>query len=204
MTTPSPPDDSGQTRALRPGDRLVATSVRTPDGAGSLTLGELMNKLGTIDESGIRRGFEWPILLQLYELGGAGPPVFETAAFQPDTLTRREVRDLIATRVLPIQKRPGTAFDDMITLGRAPNCDLVIPVPAVSKFHLWFQYDELSWFIVDAGSTNGTAVDGETLEARRRHRLEEPAVISVSGEFHYRFVPPAALYHLLSAADRLR
>lgn len=41
-------------------------------------------------------------------------------------------------RVAPVVKREGNPFPDRLSLGRAPNCDVVVRYPFVSKLHAHF------------------------------------------------------------------
>jgi len=52
----------------------------------------------------------------------------------------------------------------LANVGRADYNDLVIPDDSVSTVHAKFQRREGIWVVVDAGSTNGTYVDGELIE----------------------------------------
>ncbi len=58
---------------------------------------------------------------------------------------------------------------DRLTIGRTPECDLVLSDPTVSRHHaeLWRRSD--GWLLVDLGSTNGTRLNG--------WRLTEPVTI---------------------------
>lgn len=63
--------------------------------------------------------------------------------------------------VLPLIKAPNNPFPDRISLGRAPNCDLVIRAPSVSKLHGHFrEVNTDSAVFTDARSANGTRIDG--------------------------------------------
>jgi hypothetical protein len=96
-----------------------------------------------------------------------------------------------------IAKRKGAnPFEGMITLGRARNCDIVIPLRKISKFHCFFSRGiviplrKISKFhcffsrgdgesgvytLADGGSRNGTVLNGERLAKNR------PAAV-VSGD----------------------
>ncbi len=68
--------------------------------------------------------------------------------------------------VAPVE-RAGRAWDlpgDEITLGRSPGCTVVIDDPRVSKVHARLVRRDGRWWIEDLGSTNGTRLDGRTLD----------------------------------------
>src|SRR5688500_13980839 len=70
--------------------------------------------------------------------------------------------------VLPLRKREGSnAFTLMVTIGRAPNNDLVLADRRVSKFHAYFRHVGNTWTISDANSTNGTRVDDVPVPSER-------------------------------------
>ncbi|HVU02594.1 MAG TPA: FHA domain-containing protein [Polyangiaceae bacterium] len=89
--------------------------------------------------------------------GGAPPSVDWTAL----------VRKLGDGRfhALSIRKRHGvdSAFEDRISLGRAMNKDIVLRHSSISKFHAYFQFDGDRCLLADAGSKNGTTVNGAKL-----------------------------------------
>jgi pSer/pThr/pTyr-binding forkhead associated (FHA) protein len=77
--------------------------------------------------------------------------------------------------VLELRKRsPGTAE---ITLGRAPDCDLVIEDPTVSRLHASFRQEPHTgmWQVVDAESHNGTFQAGVLIVPGRPVPLFERA-----------------------------
>ena len=47
-----------------------------------------------------------------------------------------------------------------VRVGRAPDCDVVVPSPRVSRYHAELSVDAQGARVRDLGSTNGTAVDG--------------------------------------------
>ena len=49
------------------------------------------------------------------------------------------------------------------TIGRAPTCDLVLEYGSVSRLHARVELNEAGHMVVDAGSTNGTSVNGRRL-----------------------------------------
>lgn len=51
-------------------------------------------------------------------------------------------------------------------LGREPTCDICLPDPSLSRHHLDVRVDETGVSVADAGSSNGTALNGQTLVPR--------------------------------------
>ncbi len=74
-----------------------------------------------------------------------------------------EARTLL---VLPIRKA-SELFAEMITVGRTSNHDLVVRDVTVSKFHAWLRIEDSVLWLVDAGSHNGTRVEGQQCAPRR-------------------------------------
>jgi hypothetical protein len=73
---------------------------------------------------------------------------------------------------VPLRKRHGAGkdFSERISVGRATNNDIVLRNERVSKFHAWFACDEDHLFYVaDAGSRNGTLLNGLALDAAPTH-----------------------------------
>ena len=73
--------------------------------------------------------------------------------------------------VYALTKKPGAPFADMITVGRTPNNDVVIRHITVSRFHSFFRNRGNDWTVSDAGSKNGTYLEGRRLEARKERPL---------------------------------
>jgi len=70
-----------------------------------------------------------------------------------------------------------------LVVGRAPNCDLVCPDPALSRKHARFFKNRDKWFLEDLGSANGTTVDGATIT---RIELAAGQVITFGGKVSFR------------------
>jgi pSer/pThr/pTyr-binding forkhead associated (FHA) protein len=97
--------------------------------------------------------------------------------------------------VLPLKKREGgNAFSLMITIGRAPNNDLVLADRRVSKFHAYFRRVGSGWTVSDANSTNGTRVDEVPVPAERSVALRSAARIILGGSVVLEFLEPDDLY----------
>lgn len=55
--------------------------------------------------------------------------------------------------------------DERLNIGRAPDCDLVIPDPSVSQHHAMLRAEGGKLTIQDAGSTNGTLLYDQTVRS---------------------------------------
>lgn len=68
--------------------------------------------------------------------------------------------------VIPLVKALGNPFPERISVGRAPNCDIVLRDPSVSKLHGHFRnIDADSAVFTDAKSANGTRLNGTVVAA---------------------------------------
>jgi hypothetical protein len=88
----------------------------------------------------------------------------------PSMLERRLARG--AHVAIPLRKRAGAGkdFSERISVGRAMNNDVVLRTEGVSKFHAWFVCDEEQcYYAVDAGSRNGTTLNGVALDEAPSH-----------------------------------
>lgn len=93
-----------------------------------------------------------------------------------------------------LRKRPGNPFPHMINLGRAPNCDVVLLLPTVSKLHAYVQPAGAGWALVDSRSRNGTFLDGVRLVPGEARELRSGARIRLGKvELDLRVVDPVEL-----------
>ncbi|MEQ8981008.1 MAG: sigma 54-interacting transcriptional regulator [Deltaproteobacteria bacterium] len=75
---------------------------------------------------------------------------------------------------------------DVVTVGKMPDCDLVLEDPSVSRRHFRITREsEDRWRLVDLGSTNGTFVAG----ARVTDAPIEAGAVVVAGKVEIAFVP---------------
>jgi hypothetical protein len=72
-----------------------------------------------------------------------------------------------------------------LTLGRDPDCDLVIKDLSISRKHLVVQISARGLHVIDLGSTNGTLVDGKPLD---EHGLVAPGQLLRVGEVTFKVV----------------
>jgi len=76
------------------------------------------------------------------------------------------------------------AFNNNLTIGRHPECDICIPERSVSRRHAQLNYTDSGWVIEDLGSRNGTVLNGALIDkaelpARAEVKLtdEGPAIV---------------------------
>jgi ABC-type multidrug transport system ATPase subunit/pSer/pThr/pTyr-binding forkhead associated (FHA) protein len=78
---------------------------------------------------------------------------------------------------------------DIVTLGRHPENDIVLPLDPVSRFHGRFERRGDVWAYLDLDSTNGTLVNGKLVKSTLLHdgdllRIGDPKGVSVALTFH--------------------
>jgi len=71
-------------------------------------------------------------------------------------------------------------------LGRSTNCDIIIPDPFISRRHAKIVFEDMSYFIEDLGSRNGTFVNDGMLPARSRTPLRDGDILRF-GSTTFRF-----------------
>jgi hypothetical protein len=99
--------------------------------------------------------------------------------------------------VYPLAKKPGASFPDMITIGRTANNDIVLRDVTVSRLHAFFRRRDDRWVMADAGSKNGTAVEGEPLMPRREREVGSGTGVRI-GDLELTFYTAAELFAVLS------
>jgi len=102
--------------------------------------------------------------------------------------------------IVPLQKRPvdSKPFADRISVGRAPNNDVVIRHDSVSKFHAWFEKnDSECFYVADANSTNQSLLNGE--ELGKTLTLVSDGDVIQFGDVSTMFVTPESLWDAASA-----
>ena len=85
-------------------------------------------------------------------------------------------------RVFALIKQVGNPWPERVSIGRARNNDVVLPDNSVSKLHAHYTQDkEGRMFIIDAGSRNGTVVNGRRLASNERApvKIEDTIIIGI-------------------------
>src|SRR5579872_7464401 len=163
-------------------------------------LRELADKAFARDQAQFLAAYPWPVLLIAFpgvpgggaeatakaHLGPTGvftaraPTGFSTHLDEEDAKTSalaQKGRERIRTGeafVCPLAKTGRNSFGNMVTLGRAPNNDIVIAADTVSKLHGYFmQSAEGRWRFCDAGSLNGVWLRGERMQPRSSSEIQD-------------------------------
>jgi pSer/pThr/pTyr-binding forkhead associated (FHA) protein len=94
-------------------------------------------------------------------------------------------------------RKVQTAFPSMITVGRTSNNDLVIPDPDVSRFHAYFHVMSDRVELGDAGSANGTFLDGRKLPPKGPIQIVIPGTRVRFAHYEFHFIDADGAWHLL-------
>ncbi len=137
------------------------------------------------------------IFLAVASTPGALTMGFRTEIARPAGPTKSRT----LTAVYPVAKAQGNPYPDRISLGRAPNCDIVLRVPSVSKLHAHLLVrpgDRRAdvFDLVDQGSHNGSRVNGIPVKP------QEPTPVTVGdllqfGEVSGELIDAGTLFGLL-------
>ena len=149
-------------------------------------MGLLVEYIAELKELGEERfalAHDHPVLVR-EEDWDDGTPAFQTEVFSKDEMLQK----LAAAKgidpseggvgdVFPITKRKGGAFAERIGIGRARSVDVCVFLAKMSKYHAYVTETDGSFAITDAGSKNGTKVDGELLEPKEQRPLTDRAKV---------------------------
>ena len=94
-------------------------------------------------------------------------------------------------------KRFASSLSDIIWIGRALTCDVILPFENISKIHAVLSRDAYGQFLLaDAGSRNGTWLNGVRLKDAERLPLLDKDRVRF-GAMEGWFVLPQSFYDLL-------
>lgn len=111
----------------------------------------------------------------------------------------------LAVVVYPLRPRQGPAGGDLVTVGRHPRHDVVVPDPSVSRLHCVFRATPGgAWCVQDMGSSNGTTINGRSVPSRG---AGDPSPIKPGdtvrlGQVQFTFTDAAALRDFSLQASR--
>ena len=160
-----------------------------------------------MDLPSFRQKIGGPALLvpQLHEDLSTPPPSEDGESSGPITSVTKQVMVDSSTdvtidldgHVLPVVRTPANPFSDKIAIGRTRNCDVRIDHPSISRLHALLQRaSDGGWSVVDAGSSNGTRLNGQQVEKGRPQRVNFGDIIAF-GSVATQFVSPDTLFAAL-------
>lgn len=158
------------------------------------TVAALGQQLSDLGEEKFKAVYAAPALVSV---GGSSHVVNEFATAYAVGNVSSSVRAKGDAEVYFVRKRPGAAFAHQIGVGRAPNVDICVRRDRISKYHAFFSHAEDGVFMVaDAGSKNGTAVNGQPLASRTPKPIQAGASVSFGGEVFVFYSPDAFVDYL--------
>ncbi len=109
-----------------------------------------------------------------------------------------------AGTVLHVAKVLKTLFPSRITVGRAGDSDIVLGRNSVSKLHAFFTKDAQTgtYWLTDAGSRNGTRVNGNPIGSGQRVALSDGDRVSFGGDLEFSFFTPRGLHPYIPVLAR--
>jgi hypothetical protein len=87
------------------------------------------------------------------------------------------VREPAGVRTVPLSS-------ETVTLGRMQECDIVLPDKGASRRHAQLRRKNGAWSVTDLGSTNGTRLNGQTVQTRELHDGDRITIGTTVLEFH--------------------
>ncbi len=70
--------------------------------------------------------------------------------------------------VFRVRSTERSNFPNFISVGRTKNNDIVVPDVSLSKFHAFFREEAGVMLLQDAGSRNGTFLDGDPVPSKQK------------------------------------
>jgi hypothetical protein len=84
----------------------------------------------------------------------------------------------------PAGVRTVSLANDTVTLGRMTESDIVLQDKGASRRHAQLRRKDGTWSITDLGSTNGTRLNGQTVQTRELHDGDKITIGTTVLEFH--------------------
>lgn len=146
-----------------------------------LTLDDVIAEVAKIGAAGLELRYGAPVLIVQAPTAASGEPGLVPTTVGESGLPRSPATTTYTPVVIAVASRPDTSNPGKLTLGSAGACDIQIPFPSVSKVHAFLLplRGIEKWEIADAGSTNGTLVDGIG------HKLGAPVELRDGAELQF-------------------
>jgi hypothetical protein len=114
-----------------------------------------------VDREAVLRAVSWPVLV--WEARPSDPSVALAFGDHTESSNRNRRPTAAEPLLLELRRRPSaTSSGSEVTLGRMPDNDVVLEDVTVSRTHATFRREAHTgvWTVTDAGSHNGTFLDG--------------------------------------------
>jgi hypothetical protein len=129
------------------------------------------------------------------------PISFETIDAQ--SAPRSVPRGAPGVEVHEVAKAKNNPYKDNISLGRAPNCDVVLRYASISKLHGYFNVlPDGQLEFTDHDSQVGTRLNGRPLTPNKPERIA-PGSVLVLGRLTARIADARTVWDLLKAQEKL-
>lgn len=100
-------------------------------------------------------------------------------------------------QVVPVVKKPGNPFPDRLTIGRTPNCDVVLRLPFISKVHAHLLVQPGGTFVLkDNNASNQTRHQNRPLSPGGSCVIEDGDIVSF-GSLDLELMSPGRFYRTL-------
>jgi pSer/pThr/pTyr-binding forkhead associated (FHA) protein len=130
--------------------------------------------------------------------GAAAPGMMKTMTSRPSKVSSGALSLLFQFDDLVVATLPPLQGVDKLSVGRQPDCDLVLDDPSVSKVHATLRWaaDESRCTIEDLSSTNGTFLNA-SVRLKHETTLKDGDILSF-GEVQYWFLLTKTLHDKLT------
>lgn len=151
-------------------------------------------------------GFKHPLLVGSAVIRGDLDQAVEpggTALFRyEDVHGEAANRRTLERAIFLLWRQPGSeSAPGSFVIGRAKQCDIVLPDHPVSRQHARIRVSRGDYFITDLGATNTTSINGLALEPHKETPLAVGDELAFS-RYCFRFLEAEQLYQLL--LDRMQ
>jgi len=154
----------------------------------SSSVGELARELENIGEGAFRRKHPYPFLVEVYQPEDDFEDDENAQTGEVPVIDfSQEVSKWMIMKAIAVAGSGGDASNTRVTVGRLKSNDIVLRGSKISKQHAGFYRDKEQWQLMDLGSMNGTAVNGNQLKENQKAGLKSKDVISFwryTFEFH--------------------
>jgi hypothetical protein len=145
-----------------------------------------------------------PLLVYIPRAGSSGPDSHFVTTQVAAVAEMRRTKGTEAGKkgmeqqVSLIRKSARNPFAQQIYIGRAPNNDVVIDDPSVSKSHAFLDQEGARWRITDMGSANGTWLNGVKVGDNTPRDLIDGVKLTL-GTLEMQFFTPQNFYRYVAA-----